>query len=202
MCAGVNWTNWFSLPCACLLSVTSVPHAGDGMFLCRTVCVFCPLHMPFDPCRVRGQFIIWLWCYNTIGLQWCCSSSLTLLAPPTGPLLPTLLLLCLSGFALCSRQAMFGWPMRRWRRWQPLPKRSVSLCPFTPTLLFLCQSCVFESVDPFSGLWTRLGGRPSLIYSSIYVQVTQQTSRMIPFNLASSGPHVSYLSWWSSILSH
>lgn len=46
-----------------------------------------------------GQFMIWLWCYNTIGLQWCCSSSLTLLAPPTGPLLPTLLLLCLLGSA-------------------------------------------------------------------------------------------------------
>ncbi|KAF1372232.1 hypothetical protein PFLUV_G00263050 [Perca fluviatilis] len=40
---------------------------------------------------------------------WCCSSSLTLLAPPTGPLLPTpLLLLCLLGSAPCSLQAMYG----------------------------------------------------------------------------------------------
>lgn len=91
-----------------------------------------------------GQFMIWLWCYNTIGLQWCCSSSLTLLAPPAGPLLPTLLLLLLRplGSAPCSRQAMYGWPMRRWRPWQPLPKRSVPLCPVS-LWLSLSVTCVW-----------------------------------------------------------
>lgn len=90
-----------------------------------------------------GQFMIWLWCYNTIGLQWCCSSSLTLLAPPTGPVLPTLLLLCLLGSAPpCSHLAMCGWPMRRWRPWQPLPKRSVPLCTSPSPCFSPCQSCV------------------------------------------------------------
>lgn len=66
---------------------------------CSVLC-FCPLCLPLWPLvGLGGQFMIWLWCYNTIGLQWCCSSSLTLLAPPTGPVLPTLLLLCLLGSA-------------------------------------------------------------------------------------------------------
>lgn len=132
----------------CLLCVLFVHVLYAETGTSRVVPCFCPLHMPFDPWRVWGQFMIWLWCYNTIGLQWCCSSSLTLLAPPTGPLLPTLLLLlCLLGSAPCSRQAMYGWPMRRWRPWQPLPKRSVPLCPLpSPFFLFLGQSCV-------SGVW-------------------------------------------------
>lgn len=138
-CLLVLVTNLFSLKCcACQMSLLSVSlvYVLYAYVLCYTLC-FCPLHMPFDPWRVWGQFIIWLWCYNTIGLQWCCSSSLTLLAPPTGPLLPTPLLLCLLGSAPYSHQAMYGWPMRRWRPWQPLPKRSVLLCPLTVTLFFL-----------------------------------------------------------------
>lgn len=135
----------FSLSCACQLCylVLHVLFAKDGMFLCCTVFVYLSSVMPFDPWRVQGQFIIWLWCYNTIGLQWCCSSSLTLLAPPTGPPLPTLLPLCLSG--PCSHQAMYGWPMRRWRPWQPPPKRSVPLCP-SPSPVFLFASRVHECV--------------------------------------------------------
>lgn len=111
--------------------------------------------MPFDPWRVWGQFMIWLWCYNTIGLQWCCSSSLTLLAPPTGPLLPTLLPLCLLGSAPCSRQAMYGWPMRRWRPWQPLPKRSVPLCPSSP--FSLSVSHVFGCESWYQRDWMKTG---------------------------------------------
>ena len=87
----------FSVSCVDVLYVT-------GSF-CVSYCVcdfiFVLCLSPSDPLGGSGgQFMIWLWCYNTIGLQWCCSSSLTLLAPPTGPLLPTLLLLlCLLGSA-------------------------------------------------------------------------------------------------------
>lgn len=128
------------------------------MFCVALCCVVVLCICPLTPGGCGGQFMIWLWCYNTIGLQWCCSSSLTLLAPPTGPLLPTLLLLlllCLLGSAPCSRQAMYGWPMRRWRPWQPLPKRSVLLCPLPSPFFFLCQSCVSgcESGHLRSGWW-------------------------------------------------
>lgn len=74
--------------------------------------------------------------YNTVGLQWCCSSSLTLLAPPTGP--PTTKPRYSASWAPppppCSRQATYGWPMRRWRPWRPLLRRSVPLprLPFNP----------------------------------------------------------------------
>lgn len=124
------------------------------MFCVALCCVVVLCICPLTPGGCGGQFMIWLWCYNTIGLQWCCSSSLTLLAPPTGPLLPTLLL-CLLGSAPCSRQAMYGWPMRRWRPWQPLPKRSVLLCPLPPPFFFLCQSCVSvcESGHLRAGWW-------------------------------------------------
>lgn len=145
-------------------SVFLVVH-GSCVFLYVTVsycvCDFCPLPFALWPPAggSGGQFMIWLWCYNTIGLQWCCSSSLTLLAPPTGPLLPTLLLLlCLLGSApppSCSRQAMYGWPMRRWRPWQPLPKRSVPVCPLPSNLFVFALSvvCVWVWEGERCGRW-------------------------------------------------
>lgn len=111
------------------LFIRIVVHANRT--LCYAWVVFLSFAHPL--CPLVGV-VFWPWCFNTIGLQWCCSSSLTLLAPPTGPVLPTLLLLCLSGSAPCSRQATYGWPMRRWRLWQPPLKRSVPLWP-SPLLL-------------------------------------------------------------------
>lgn len=105
-------------------------------------CVFCPLHMPFDPWRVQGQFIIWLWCYNTIGLQWCCSSSLTLLAPPTGPLLPTLLLLCLLGSALVGVRQCMGDPWGDGDHGSPFQSGQSSCVLYRHPFLSLSVMCV------------------------------------------------------------
>lgn len=112
---------------------------------CPVLC-FCPLRVPLEPPGgfSGGQFMIWLWCYNTIGLQWCCSSSLTLLAPPTGTVLPTLLLLlCLWGSALlvAIRQCM-GDPWGDGDHGSPF-KNGQSPCVLNClTISFLCQSCV------------------------------------------------------------
>lgn len=135
---GADGTNLFALPSrAWQLSVLCVVRTVHWTFCVVPCCVSVLSVRPLTPGGFGGQFMIWLWCYNTIGLQWCCSSSLTLLAPPTGPLLPTLpLLLCLLGSAPCSRQAMYGWPMRRWRPWQPLPKRSVPCVLYHPPFSF------------------------------------------------------------------
>lgn len=49
--------------------------------------IVCICIAPVVPPGGSGETSSWSDCdaYNTVGLQWCCSSSLTLLAPPTGP---------------------------------------------------------------------------------------------------------------------
>lgn len=141
------------------------------------VCDFCPLPFALWPPAggSGGQFMIWLWCYNTIGLQWCCSSSLTLLAPPTGPLLPTLLLLlCLLGSApprpVAVRQCM-GDPWGDGDHGSPFQNGQSPCVLYRRTFLSLpCRSCVsgcerergvggdwwrrHASFNSFPALWT------------------------------------------------
>ncbi len=155
-------------------------------------CVYVLCICPLTPGGSGGQFMIWLWCYNTIGLQWCCSSSLTLLAPPTGPLLPTPLLLCLLGFAPCSRQAMYGWPMRRWRPWQPLPKRSVPLCPSPSPVFFLSVMCVDVRVTVRGRvIWiTNDGDGMHHLTPFLVCELPNNTNLWINFSLRSLHPNV------------
>lgn len=160
-----SWVLWGFL---CLLVVLICCACSRLCYLNALLC-FCSVHMwPLSPRgRFGGHFIIWLWCYNTVGLQWCCSSSLTLLAPSyrTSTTNPYCCCCCRCSVSWappppCSHQAMCGWPMRRWRPWQLLPKRSVPVSPFS--------LCLCVGVDEERSGWCHAAVKPSLSTSCQY----------------------------------